>query len=118
LLDACNSLVLSHHRLAECLRTAGLINEQSALAVLAGEDQIDAAITHLRTLGVEDIVDVVGAHSGLVVLSASAGRRRPRVADPIPHAHQGTDSVNGQQTLEGRRGRDRVRRRGCRLVRG
>jgi hypothetical protein len=49
LLDACNSLVLSHHRLAECLHTAGLINEQSALAVLAGEDQIDAAITHLRT---------------------------------------------------------------------
>jgi hypothetical protein len=33
LLDAGSSLVLSHHRLAECLHTAGLINQQAALAV-------------------------------------------------------------------------------------
>jgi len=49
LVDACAELLNSHHRLTEGLHDAGLVNDQATTAILAREDQIDAAITDLRT---------------------------------------------------------------------
>ena len=49
LTDACAHVLASQQRLARQLHAAGLITDRAATALLARVDQLDAAITDLRT---------------------------------------------------------------------
>jgi hypothetical protein len=48
ILDACAYLLNAQHHLTQRLHNVGLITDRTATAALAGEDQIDAALTDLR----------------------------------------------------------------------
>ena len=49
LVDACDRLLRSQDHLVRQLRTAGLLADHTIAALLAREDQIEAAIADLRT---------------------------------------------------------------------